>query len=251
MPLYRWELIRRKKPLIGPQIHDISEVLYLPFDKDHEPYSVESHNPTQVLRLPFEDPPQEITYDRSGYGNNGTIYGATRVIGKVRNALLFDGVDDYVEVADDPTLNFGTGAFTVALWLKRHKKIGAWQTFISKDDGSTGWYIQFTSTNVIRFGTRIPDNADYLDGTTTITDFTYWSHIVAVRESDGTKRIYINAVQETPTSVHTVNVNNIQPLRLGQIVDIQYFPGFIDEVRIYNRELSLSEIKRLMNLRGV
>jgi len=251
MPLYRWEIIRRKKPLIGPQIHDVSQVLYLPFDKDHEPYSVEPYNPTQVLRLPFEDPPQEITYDRSGYGNDGTIYGATRVIGKVRNALYFDGVDDYVEVAHSASLNLAT-PFTVGLWINSSKDYAAWAIVIGKRAGleGRGWSIHFSPTELIRFELYDGVNS-VIVGTKMISDGK-WHHVTAVRDNvKGEIRIYVDGVFDESTSDTIIgDITHIDPLYIARGGGDR-FQGFVDEVRIYNRVLSLSEIKRLMNLRGV
>jgi hypothetical protein len=55
--------------------------------------------------------------DSSGYGNDGTIYGATCVDGMFDQALSFDGVDDYVQVPDSPVLDMA-GVFTVEGWVQ-------------------------------------------------------------------------------------------------------------------------------------
>ena len=59
-------------------------------------------------------------YDYSGYNNNGTSYGGVTygVQGKVGNALSFDGSDDYIDCGSDESLAFGTGNFTIGLWIK-------------------------------------------------------------------------------------------------------------------------------------
>jgi len=54
--------------------------------------------------------------------NDGEIIDGTWTTGKLGNAIDFDGVDDYVEVADDNSLSFGDGLddspFTFAAWIK-------------------------------------------------------------------------------------------------------------------------------------
>jgi len=251
MPIYRAELIKRKWPYSGPLIHDVSQVLYLPFDKDHEPYSVESYDPTQVLRLPFEDPPQEITYDRSGHGNDGTIYGATRVIGKIRNALKFDGVDDYVKIAAPKGLPTGSSSRTIALWAKFDvdgKNQMVWwgtadlnrgcgfRTLATAEFGYRGFSFYF-------WGNDLMLSFNYLDGR--------YHHCVAwYSEELNLQRIYIDGEllgERTPTKPNT----DYSDLYIGIRVAPDIMDGIIDELRIYNRALSQSEIKRLMNLRGV
>ena len=39
-------------------------------------------------------------------------------LGKVGNAVIFDGLDDSVDIADSPATEFTTGDFTVAFWVK-------------------------------------------------------------------------------------------------------------------------------------
>jgi len=55
-------------------------------------------------------------YDKSGIENNGTIYGATSTLGKIKQALSFDGEDDYVEVPDNSTLDI-TDEITIEVWI--------------------------------------------------------------------------------------------------------------------------------------
>src|SRR3989338_6275632 len=59
-----------------------------------------------------------VAYDRSGQGNKSTLTnGPTRAVGKIGQALDFDGGNDYVSVAD-PAADVGTANLTLALWIK-------------------------------------------------------------------------------------------------------------------------------------
>jgi len=251
MPLYRWEIIRRRKPVITRKLHDVSQVLYLPFDKDHEPYSVESYDPTQVLRLPFEDPPQEITYDRSGHGNDGTIYGATRVIGKVRNALKFDGVDDYVNLGDVLSLDY---PFSIGCWFKTPDVTKNNQVLVSKQQGPPNWYgyiLYFAgTTGKIDFAVNTPTGASYIRSDDVMKN-DVWTHIVGVYDGSYLK-LYINGVQAASPVAFSEHLTAwASELWIGKREYGEVFEGIIDEVRIYIRVLSQDEIKRPMNLRGV
>ena len=51
----------------------------------------------------------------SHYENHGTIYGATFTTGKVGQAFSFDGINDYIQIADDESLHMES--MTAELWL--------------------------------------------------------------------------------------------------------------------------------------
>ncbi len=51
-------------------------------------------------------------------GNIGTLHGGSYAAGKVAQAFKLDGVDDYVSVPNDASLNFGTGNFSLDAWIK-------------------------------------------------------------------------------------------------------------------------------------
>jgi len=74
-----------------------------------------------VLELYMAEQKGPMCYDQSGYGNDSTIYGAGRRKGPIIGALEFDGVDDYIQAPDSPSLDIdtaATGGFTISLWLK-------------------------------------------------------------------------------------------------------------------------------------
>jgi len=117
MPLYRAELLAKKPLWHGALIHDVSRVLYLPFDYDDGSYA----------------------RDRSGYGNDGTIYGATLAAGKIGSARSFDQVDDYVEIPHSASLNF-LKAFTITAWVKPAPDISwDWDKVYNKPITNTAW----------------------------------------------------------------------------------------------------------------
>lgn len=92
-------------------------------------------------------------YDRSQYGNHGTITGA--IWEKLPSGLWclsFDGSDDIVTVASADCLNFGDSSFTLLLWVK---KIGTSGDLIGKRGiFQTGhWGFSFANATTIRFYT--------------------------------------------------------------------------------------------------
>jgi len=183
--------------------------------------------------------------DLSGNGNDGIIYGAKCVDGKLGKALRFDGVNDYVEVPDSPSLDITTEA-TLEAWVKL-KSSTDWQTIFSKGlDGRenyellvcsdlsclhTGWEFdigRFTHT----WSYLIPENK--------------WTHI-CLRWKAPLMKLYINGeFKETWDTGASYAIPRTEPLLIGnEYGRARYFNGIIDEVRIYNRALSEEEIRAL------
>jgi hypothetical protein len=179
---------------------------------------------------------------------NPTWTGPTPVTGAVGGALSFDGIDDYVEFNDDPSLNFGSGDFSIDAWIRaapnsdgvildKRAQIGpkyqGYHLFLF--NGKPGVQL----ANGITF-------ANYL-ANTTVSD-TYWHHLaVTVNRSGTTKEIrwYVdgNLVDTTPSPL-TGSLTNASPLRLG-VRSFQltgYLKASLGEMELFNRVLTPAEI---------
>jgi len=229
MPLYRAELLAKKPLRYAALIHDVSQVLYLPFDWDDGPYA----------------------RDRSGYNNHARVYGAARVGGKIGMALSFDGVDDYVEV---PAMPQGQGwklsAITLLAWAKPLSLTGAWNHLLEHDD----WYgiTIFTSGEDWQYAMKSDIATIGWVSTGMKPSMGTWYH-VGLRWSvdDPVARFFLNGVEVHSTSLSGSYIGvTAKPFHVGH--PSPYTPNaVIDEVRMYNRALSAAEIARIMNLRGI
>jgi len=75
--------------------------------------------------------------DSSDNSNDGDIFGAIWSDGKFGKALNFDGVDDYVEIPDDPSLE-GMDELTIATWVFLHSHTADnYNGFLDKTAGAT------------------------------------------------------------------------------------------------------------------
>jgi len=227
MSLIRVELQRRRLPRPGPLLHDLSQVLYLPFD----------HDDGSRVR------------DRSGYNNHGTIYGATRVAGKVASALSFDGVDDYVQIPHSASLDLDY--FTILCWIYPYV-VDPFACVICKQDayGTTGWSLGFEMYEYLGFFFTY-------DGVSTTVEISpvkakEWIH-VGITFNGSITRTYINGKLYISETNEGVLDKNTEPIRIGirgTVLDpSEWFEGIIDEVRIYNKALTEAVIKLIMNRR--
>jgi len=229
LPLVRAELLRRRLPRPGPLIHDLSQVLYLPFDKDDGSYA----------------------RDRSGHKNHGTICGAARVAGKVAGALSFDGVDDYGEVPHSESHNLDKN-FTLGAWVYP-KAFGPYHSFITRkyDAAHSQWRLTFGEV-AYQWGITWWNGStwrDYWGGHLPLNE---WSHVALV-VGDTWIKCYRNGSLSHEWSGITIDiVKTTNPLRIAYQWDNDvYINSIIDEVRVYNRALSPAEVIRLMNMRGI
>jgi len=229
MPLYRAELLAKKPLRYAALIHDVSQVLYLPFDWDDGSYA----------------------RDRSGHGFHGTIYGATRVGGKIGMALSFDGMDDYVEVEHFPELE--QGEFSVALWFKLDKTGVGWTWNVGKGwvFNVQGWFLEnkeFTPTN-IETAFRWSFDGGREDVSWRGDIYGKWIHVLVVYSEPLNKaELWINGELKDSKSPITPYVKTTQPLRIEGRSE---WTGIKDEVLTYNRALSQDEIRMLMYRRLV
>ncbi|MFA7201518.1 MAG: LamG domain-containing protein, partial [Candidatus Paceibacterota bacterium] len=189
--------------------------------------------------------------DSSGNNNTGTLTnGPTWQQAnncKTGGCLSFDGVDDYVSVTDSSSLNFGTDQFTVLLYGKAQTNQGT-AMFINKgsrfDANIAGWLIGFATSPYVVVSSDVA-RREY-----SISPFTpnAWIQLGITREVGGNTYLIVNGSRTLITSTAYNVTNTGYNLWIGKS---NYYNsvlnGLIDDVRVYNRALSASEILVLYN----
>ncbi len=199
----------------------------------------------------FDEPSGTVAHDSSGNGNDGTLAGAvTWVAGKLDGALDFPGsASAYVTVPDAPSLAI-TDAITMAAWLNP-RATGDYRWFIAKQTYGTnqGWDLTLTPTNGIECGLAMNNAWTYRATTATISNGT-WVHVVG-QYSPPFMRVYINGKLSEEWNVGTAKINtNSFNLLIGKASHGQPYAGSADDVRIYNRALTVEEIQQAMRGRA-
>ena len=207
----------------------------------------------------FDDESGTVATDHSGNGNDGTLNNMTEgdwVSGKKGGALEFDGVDDYVSISNSSSLD-STGvsgdSYTVALWIKTTQQdfVGV----LSKYEGGggvafpyavavndcvsnkTGFFIYTGSGSTC--DTDVYSNTSVNDGE--------WHYVVGVRDGSNL-HMYVDGVLENTGSISDSDYSNNSPITIGAYNSGDYyFSGSIDDVRIYNRALTSTDIQALYN----
>ena len=202
--------------------------------------------------------------DESGNGHDGTVVGATLSTdrcGNPNHAFSFDGQSDEIQVPHSDALNI-TGDITLSAWFNSVEEplFRTDHTILTKRTpnpipGNFPYLIAINYVYGIPSDYKKPifisaanSSYQYLQSTSDITINT-WNHMAAVVSSNNL-RIFINGVVVLDTVINNqLRTGNTAPLLIGSGArtdpPAEQFKGQIDDVRIYNRALSFSEIQAL------
>lgn len=183
-------------------------------------------------------------------GNNeGEIMGEPEIAeGKIKEALNFDGVDDYISLAPvDVLVNH---SFTLQIWanLTEH----AYNIAVSQGDA-------LSANHYLHFGTHKDTHAFMFrfygdDQDSGALDLNDWYHLVGVYDKDKSEsRLYVNGENVANKSgcgglkANVANSDFEIGANYGSLGRADWFHGIIDEVGIYDRALSEKEIEKNYN----
>ncbi len=198
--------------------------------------------------------------------NNGTITSATNtagINGLNSDAMFFDGDDDVILIDDgaDSSLDFGSNTnFTVCFWMKTAQAVTTSQALISHRylaDSNKRWRIsQLTgSGNPASIWININDGTNNvtISSTNKIINDNNWNNIVVVFDRDSDITVYVNAeVHDTVDMSSIGDLSDLDTLNIGSdpfAGGAENFEGSMQNLRIYNRTLTLGEISKLYRLK--
>lgn len=195
--------------------------------------------------------------DSSGNGTTLTESAADTVAqvgGKFGNAGDFEAGDtEYLSAADNAALSI-TGSLTLSAWIRPETVGAGGYNIIAKWDNGNNSYRFFQDGDDLEL---VLDNAgNSLETTGNYLTALAFHHVVAVYDAPTASiKFYINGVEATST-----NLNGTIPSSIGDDAGAfhigaqdssstpsNYYDGYIDEARVYNRALSPAEVKSLYN----
>jgi hypothetical protein len=185
--------------------------------------------------------------DASGSGNGGTTSNTTwSTAGKYGAALSFNGSSSYVNVPDSSSLDL-TNGMTIEAWVRPSSLGTTWRTVVLKQQTGDLAYGLYANNNSTRPVGYVYNSAERSAGGGSALAANAWSHLATTYDG-ANLRLYVNGVLAGTTATTGNVVVSSGVLRIGgNSVWGEYFSGLIDEVRIYNRALSASEIGLDMN----
>ena len=193
--------------------------------------------------------------------NHGEIIGGVEAVdGKFDKALSFDGVDGYIEIPHNETMNVLENAFTFAAWIQpRTGAIG--NSGIAGKGPGTGWGIKYSFKITLNWwGVSNASTEGYFNTGGVLNKPGEW--VLACLTADGAQAIGYSAIEGGEVVINTSGEGNpktiaspylIEPdfpieIGVGRMADgntDRYFNGIIDEVLFWNRALTEDEVAEL------
>jgi hypothetical protein len=196
-------------------------------------------------------------------GNNGVLEGGATangpdVTGGAGNSFSFNGTTSYVQAPNTPLWGYGTNDFSIDLWVNFNSvpssSIGnPGDVFIGADNGGGAqnkWFFALGG-GVLNFHiNNTSDVAQFIDKVSFTPTLHQWYNLAITRNAN-TFTIYVNGVAlGSQTDTTPIPTGITAPLTIGQAEGMGYVNGNMDEVAVYGRSLSASEIQNIYTLAG-
>jgi hypothetical protein len=186
--------------------------------------------------------------------NHGTLQsGTTFAPGMVGPAFSFDGIDDFVKVANSPSVNIGTGDFSIDAWIQT--SYSDLQTIMDKRVSTPGVLGYHFFVGLAGLGFQMADGDSYTnyDSGVFINDGNF-HHVAATvhRSSPDGGRLYIDGavVLVFDPTPYSGNLDNAADFRIGGhsgVYPAYSFQGLIDEMDFFEQALTDDEVWAIFN----
>jgi hypothetical protein len=184
--------------------------------------------------------------DRSGNSINGTLVNNPTFNSDNSGSIVFDGTNDVVNASTSIINRTNGQEITVSCWIKPSRTSGQYSVFCanrSNDNNIYNWmFYQHTINGVISFHGANQNPSSY------VPTINRWINVTNTVTAAGLSRLYVNGVLTYTVTGYTYG--NGTPSRLGIGANagaLEPFQGNIAEVLIYNRALTVEEIKQNFN----
>jgi len=203
--------------------------------------------------------------DSSGQGNHGTAVTPSAFLfyndGPLGQSIDFAGIDDVVAIPSNATLD-DMATITVSAWINpRSSGEGSFGRIVDKTGGTNpnnGWTFFVSDTTFFPAGRTIVFEVDYStqrlhsESVAGVYNFNQWQHVAVVWNGSAIPlevKFYVNGKQVTTTNpydgIGTRTTDIGQPLRIGENNCCRAFDGLIDDVSVWNKELTPGEIREI------
>ncbi|MBE0536511.1 MAG: lamin tail domain-containing protein [Phycisphaerae bacterium] len=186
----------------------------------------------------------DVAPDASGNGHTALLFGEPvwrHGKGRIDGAMLFDGVEDYIQAAEYAGIG-GSADRTCAAWIctRAGGAIVAWG-----QSGSGKWAVVVNEDGLL----QVDAGSGHVTGSKVVNDG-QWRHIAVVSDTGAVRDIvlYVDGRPDPPSAVNSGSIST----SAGGLVTIgtfdedgPFFAGLIDDVRIYSESLDSASVEAL------
>jgi hypothetical protein len=209
--------------------------------------------------------------DSSTNANDGTVYGSTLTIdrfGNTNSAYSFNGTNNYIEVVHSSTLQFALHQQSISCWVKitqipisidEQAIFEKMEQHLGTDptgNSAQGFKVVFASSGDIYYSIKSGSSSNWCSVTIPINllSMNQYYNIAFTNNNDSLKS-YLNGVKINSTKIPsgTTIGTNSSPFLIGKELwtsngaNMDYFKGILDDIAIYDRALTDSEIDSVYN----
>lgn len=207
-----------------------------------------------VLRLKLDETSGTAAADSSGNANNGTHTGTvaastTTAPNRKDSVRSAQYTAAYTSVPNAASLDI-TGAFSITGWMYWTGGAFAYNPILSKWNaaGTAGFGLSLDgATSTLRFDSYAGGSGSNIKGDTVLSANT-WYFVAATRAAGGAAKVYLNAAVDKSGTLSFAPGSISDEVRVGSDKSTvgRVWTGLLDDVRLYNRELSADEVAEIM-----
>ncbi|MCK1597287.1 LamG-like jellyroll fold domain-containing protein [Bradyrhizobium sp. 164] len=208
-----------------------------------------TQTPGLVAAYSFDEGSGTTAGDSSGQSNLATLNnGVAWIAGKNGRAASFDGVNDFISIPNSASTNISGNALTLSMWINP-------QALASGDSVVIGKFWNTTmSSPYYQYGLELRggNQTDFYIGTSsgalvaaggTTLPFNQWSHL-AITFDGAQVKTYVNGTLVNTQALSATITARGNPMRIGADASTaQFYKGALDDLRIYNRALTLAQVQ--------
>ncbi len=211
----------------------------------------------ELLWYTFDEGSGTQATDASGAGHDGTITDATWTDGMHGGALDFDGANDYVLDDDGELYINGLTAFTLTSWIRADATDVDMGWVVGRDptDGDDTFGIRYDQSGAYGGGSQVIKAGISTDGgncqieSSSYVQTTEWQFVALTWQSGASMSLYLDGSTADALTYDSGAVSGAitgaTKLLVGKPPKGSDWDGLVDDVRLYNRQLSPAEIQAI------
>lgn len=186
--------------------------------------------------------------DATGNGYDGTVNGATLVMGKINQCYQYDGTDDYISLPENYNIFGGGENFSISIWFNTNDVTKAQATFLPRGENNLSLKINIDGESKFKVNVELSGSFLRVVSSGVLSSNTWYHFVVTYNTSTGWV-LYKDGTQvDSNTSTGSIGSKSS-----GSVIGYDtgsnnnYFDGKIDELGIWNKTLSSSVVSDLYN----